>query len=305
MAERGAQQTPTTAERGAQQTTTTATPGTERANDTTALTGKRKWDEEDLPHKRIRFEKDDTQFNQEELEEESTVRYALLCLSNDDAIAMATTTAATSTTTLTTTLTTTSTTSNATTVLQGTIHPLAFENEGQLKKSGGTTIGSRQWVDDTNGMSHIFVDNVLVSLVHARIRWIVMAQGHHECLISDGGRDFPSRSGTFVNGVQVPHSSFVRLSLGDIVTLGGGGGGGGSDGKSGGSRGKDDQDDPDNDRAYPTYKFIDLDIDFYMDAEKIRCDLSDILQLSKSAKRMSDDQCDQEHVKLFHQLMDT
>ena len=298
------------AERGAQQTTTTATatPGTERANDTTALTGKRKWDEEDLPHKRIRFEKDDTQCEElevnQELEEESTVRYALLCLSNDDAIAMATTTAATSTTT--------STTSNATTVLQGTIHPLAFENEGQLKKSGGTTIGSRQWVDDTNGMSHIFVDNVLVSLVHARIRWIVMAQGHHECLISDGGRDFPSRSGTFVNGVQVPHSSFVRLSLGDIVTLGGGGGGDGSDGKSSGSRGKDDQDDPDNDRAYPdndraypTYKFIDLDIDFYMDAEKIRCDLSDILQLSKSAKRMSDDQCDQEHVKLFHQLMDT
>ena len=90
------------------------------------------------------------------------------------------------------------------------------------------------------------------------------------------------------------------------------GGGDGSDGKSSGSRGKDDQDDPDNDRAYPdndraypTYKFIDLDIDFYMDAEKIRCDLSDILQLSKSAKRMSDDQCDQEHVKLFHQLMDT
>ena len=130
-----------------------------------------------------------------------------------------------------------------------------------------------------------------------------MAQGHHECLISDGGRDFPSRSGTFVNGVQVPHSSFVRLSLGDIVTLGGGGG---SDGKSGDGRGKDDhdQDDPDNDR-YPTFKFIDLEIDFYMDAETIRCDLSDILQLSKSAKRMSDDQCDQEHVKLFHQLMDT
>ena len=219
--------------------------------------------------------KEEQEEQEEEEEEETKVRYALLRLGTGQ---------------------------------QGKTYPLSCEKEGQLQVEGGNTIGSRSWVEDTNNNSHVCVDDVLVSLVHTRIRWISMlALNHHELLICDGGPDGkPSRSGTLVNGVPISSATFQQLCLDDIITLGGSSSGGGGGGGGGGSEASTNESGLSSPPlSSPRFQLIDLEeYEDYEAAKTICSDLMEIFRMSKTSLRLSnDDARDQEHLQMYHQLM--
>jgi hypothetical protein len=191
----------------------------------------------------------------------------------------------------------------------GALHPLVAETEGSLTLEGGNTLGSRQWVDeDSNHFQNIFVDNILVDLIHCSVRWIIMTNGDHKCRICDGSSidTEPSRSGTMVDGVPISNVAYTELHVGQIITLG--------NSTCEASCMTTDQDLLSTGSTctsfgpiLPRFKLINM-TELYdqttTSSKNVYCELMAIQQMSTLAQRLSCDPRDQQHLLEFQEMME-